>query len=98
MAVSSACEIARPRTRLGRLIGRWFDHLVPLVGRLVGQGSAYAYLVRSTREYPGPERVAEIMRAAGLASVAWFGMSGGIVTIHVGSVVAPPAAGDGAPA
>jgi demethylmenaquinone methyltransferase/2-methoxy-6-polyprenyl-1,4-benzoquinol methylase len=79
-------EIARPRRRLGRLIGRWFDHIVPLIGRLVGQGSAYAYLVRSTRDYPAPERMAEIMRAAGLRSVHWFGMSGGIVTIHTGSV------------
>jgi demethylmenaquinone methyltransferase/2-methoxy-6-polyprenyl-1,4-benzoquinol methylase len=77
-------EIARPTSRLGRLIGRWFDHIVPVIGRLVGQGQAYAYLVRSTRDYPPPERMAEIMRGAGLRSVDWFGMSGGIVTIHVG--------------
>jgi demethylmenaquinone methyltransferase/2-methoxy-6-polyprenyl-1,4-benzoquinol methylase len=79
-------EIARPTSRLGRLIGHWFDHIVPLVGRLVGQGPAYAYLVRSTRAYPAPDRMAEIMRAAGLHSVDWFAMSGGIVTIHTGTV------------
>jgi demethylmenaquinone methyltransferase/2-methoxy-6-polyprenyl-1,4-benzoquinol methylase len=79
-------EIARPTSRLGRLIARWFDHVVPILGRLVGQGQAYAYLVRSTRGYPPPERVAEIMRVAGLRAVDWFGMSGGIVTIHVGTV------------
>lgn len=77
-------EIARPGSRLGRLIGRWFDHIVPLVGRLVGQGGAYAYLVQSTKDYPSPERIAAIMREAGLVNVDWFGMSGGIVTIHVG--------------
>jgi demethylmenaquinone methyltransferase/2-methoxy-6-polyprenyl-1,4-benzoquinol methylase len=81
-------EIARPRSRLGRLIGRWFDHVVPLIGRLVGQGQAYAYLVRSTRDYPPPDRVAGIMAAAGLGDVHWFGLSGGIVTIHVGTVPA----------
>jgi hypothetical protein len=30
--------------------------------------------------------MAAIMREAGLVSVGWFGMSGGIVTIHAGSV------------
>lgn len=77
-------EIARPTGRVGRLIARWFDHVVPLLGRLVGQGDAYAYLVRSVRAYPGPERIAAIMSEAGLAEVRWFGLSGGIVTIHVG--------------
>ena len=82
-------EIARPSGRVGKLIGRWFDHVVPFIGHLVGQGSAYAYLVQSTRDYPAPERIAQIMRAAGLLNVDWFGMSGGIVTIHVGTVALP---------
>lgn len=82
-------EIARPRRLVGRLIARWFDHVVPLVGRLVGQGEAYAYLVRSVRAYPGPERIAEIMAEAGLADVRWSGLSGGIVTIHVGTRAGP---------
>lgn len=78
-------EIARPGSRLGRLLQRWFDSVVPIIGRLVGQGGAYAYLVRSTKDYPAPERIAEIMRAAGLEDIDWFGMSGGMVTIHVGT-------------
>ena len=78
-------EIARPRRLLGRLIVRWFDHVVPLVGRLVGQGGAYAYLVRSVRSYPDPDRIAAIMAEAGLRDVRWTGLSGGIVTIHVGT-------------
>jgi demethylmenaquinone methyltransferase/2-methoxy-6-polyprenyl-1,4-benzoquinol methylase len=79
-------EIARPGGRLGRLIGSWFDRVIPLIGRFVGQAGAYAYLVRSTRDYPDPARIAAIMREAGLVGVDWFGMSGGIVTIHVGNV------------
>lgn len=78
-------EIARPRGWAGRLIGRWFDHAVPFLGRIVGHGDAYAYLVRSVQEYPSPERIAEIMREAGLSQVRWFGLSGGMVTIHVGT-------------
>jgi demethylmenaquinone methyltransferase/2-methoxy-6-polyprenyl-1,4-benzoquinol methylase len=79
-------EIARPRSRLARLLAAWFDQVVPLLGRLAGQGEAYAYLVRSVQGYPPPERIAAIMAEAGLADVRWTGMSGGIVTIHVGTV------------
>jgi len=79
-------EITRPTSRLGKLIGRWFDSIVPLIGRLVGQGDAYAYLVQSTKGYPGPDRIAEIMREAGLVDVDWTGMSGGIVVLHTGTV------------
>jgi demethylmenaquinone methyltransferase/2-methoxy-6-polyprenyl-1,4-benzoquinol methylase len=87
-------EIARPRRRLGQLLARWFDHVVPFIGRLAGQGDAYAYLVRSVRSYPDPDAIAGIMAEAGLTGVRWFGMSGGIVTIHVGE--RPPADRDGA--
>ena len=85
-----AClEITRPTSRLGRLIARWFDNIVPLIGRLVGQGEAYAYLVRSTQDYPDPEAIAAIMREAGLHGVDWTGFSGGIVVLHTGTVPGP---------
>lgn len=77
-------EIARPTSRLGRLVQAWFDSVVPIIGRLVGQGGAYAYLVRSTKSYPSPERIAQIMTDVGLEEVRWTALSGGIVTIHVG--------------
>jgi len=82
-------EIARPRSRLARIMRWWFDRIVPLIGKVAGQGDAYAYLVRSVQNYPAPERIAEVMREAGLVGVRWVCMSGGIVTIHVGTV-APP--------
>ena len=53
--------------------------------------------------YPAPERIAEVMREAGLVGVRWVGMSGGIVTIHVdraaagGGRVTPSRAGDRSP-
>jgi len=79
-------EIARPESRLARILQFWFDRIVPVVGRVAGQGGAYGYLVRSVKGYPGPDRIAEIMREVGLQDVSWQGMSGGIVTLHVGSV------------
>ena len=81
-------EIARPGSRPARVLQFWFDRIVPLLGRLAGQGPAYGYLVRSVRGYPGPDRIAELMRTAGLVEVTWQGLSGGIVTIHVGIVPA----------
>lgn len=78
-------EISRPRSALGRAIQRWFDWVVPIIGRVMGQGSAYAYLVASTRGYPGPERIAGIMREVGLEDVRWRPLSGGIVTLHAGT-------------
>ena len=84
-------EIARPRSRLARILRWWFDRIVPVIGKVAGQGSAYAYLVRSVRSYPPPERIAGIMAEAGLVDVRWIGMSGGIVTLHVGTVPPRPA-------
>ena len=81
-------EIARPANRPARILQFWFDRIVPVLGRLAGQGGAYGYLVRSVKGYPGPDRIAEIMREAGLEAVSWRGMTGGIVTLHVGTVPA----------
>jgi demethylmenaquinone methyltransferase / 2-methoxy-6-polyprenyl-1,4-benzoquinol methylase len=79
-------EIARPRSRLARFMRWWFDRIVPVIGRVAGQGAAYGYLVRSVQAYPSPERIAEIMREAGLVDVRWRGLTGGIVTLHEGTV------------
>jgi demethylmenaquinone methyltransferase/2-methoxy-6-polyprenyl-1,4-benzoquinol methylase len=79
-------EIARPRSRPARVLQFWFDRIVPVIGRVAGQGGAYAYLIRSVKGYPDPHRIAAIMREVGLEDVSWQGMSGGIVTLHVGTV------------
>jgi demethylmenaquinone methyltransferase / 2-methoxy-6-polyprenyl-1,4-benzoquinol methylase len=79
-------EIARPSSRPARILQFWFDRIVPLIGRVAGQGPAYGYLVRSVKGYPGPERIAAIMAEVGLVDVSWTAMTGGIVTLHVGTV------------
>jgi demethylmenaquinone methyltransferase/2-methoxy-6-polyprenyl-1,4-benzoquinol methylase len=85
-----AClEIARPRSLVGRLGRIWFERVVPWLGRLIGQGDAYRYLVESVRTYPPPEQIAELMRGAGLTAVTWRSMLFGMVTLHTGR--RPPA-------
>jgi demethylmenaquinone methyltransferase/2-methoxy-6-polyprenyl-1,4-benzoquinol methylase len=81
-------EIARPRGLVGRLGRVWFERVVPLLGAAFGQGDAYRYLVSSVRSYPDPDRIAGIMREAGLVDVRWRPLTFGMVTIHVG--VRPP--------
>lgn len=82
-------EIARPVGLIPRIGRFWFERAVPLLGRLVGQGEAYGYLVESVRNYPPPERIAAIMREAGLVDVSYVPMTFGMVTVHVGR--RPPA-------
>ena len=77
-------EIARPRSIVGRIGGLWFERVVPLLGRLIGEREAYAYLVASVRAYPSPERIAETMLAAGLVDVRWVPLTFGMVTAHIG--------------
>lgn len=90
-------EIARPHSRLARFVGWWFDRVVPIIGRVAGQGAAYGYLVKSVRAYPAPERIAEIMGDVGLVEVTWQAMTGGIVTLHAGTVPQPGAATTSSP-
>ena len=76
-------EVTRPRGLLAPFFRLWFDTLVPLAGRLLPGGEAYAYLPASVRRFPGPQDLAEAMRRAGFAEVEWRLLGGGIVSLHV---------------
>ena len=43
--------------------------------------------------YPGPERIAQIMRDVGLEQVDWEGFAGGIIVLHTGVVPAATESG-----
>ncbi len=75
-------EITRPRGVLRPFFRLWFDGLVPLAGKVLPGGAAYAYLPASVRRFPGPEDLAGAMRSAGLADVRWQLLGGGIVALH----------------
>ena len=77
-------EITRPRGPLALFYRLWFDGLVPLAGKLVPGGSAYAYLPASVRRFPGPEELARLMRTAGFDDVEYRLLAGGIVALHTG--------------
>ena len=78
-------EITTPqRAPLSWFFRGWFDHAVPMLGRLA-DSEAYTYLPSSVRRFPGPEKLAARMAAAGLADVRWILTAGGIIAIHSGT-------------
>jgi demethylmenaquinone methyltransferase / 2-methoxy-6-polyprenyl-1,4-benzoquinol methylase len=78
-------EITTPRKApLSTFYRVWFDHVVPLIGRLTGEQEAYTYLPSSVRRFPGPEGLAAAMQRAGLGDIRWILTAGGIIALHVG--------------
>ncbi len=80
-------EITRPRGVLAPFYRVWFDRIVPLLGRLLPGGEAYSYLPASVRRFPGPEELAELLRACGFEGVGFRLLAGGIVALHTGEAI-----------
>jgi demethylmenaquinone methyltransferase/2-methoxy-6-polyprenyl-1,4-benzoquinol methylase len=79
-------EITQPRRPpLSAFYSLWFDRLVPLLGTVAGDRSAYTYLPESVKRFPSPHGLAERMAAAGLVRIHYLVLAGGIITIHAGA-------------
>jgi demethylmenaquinone methyltransferase/2-methoxy-6-polyprenyl-1,4-benzoquinol methylase len=80
-------EITSPeRPPLSWFFRLWFDRVVPAIGRLVGDPTAYSYLPSSVRRFPAARELAARLAAVGLVDVRWVITAGGIIAIHVGTV------------
>ena len=77
-------EITRPRGPLKLFYRLWFDALIPLAGKILPGGKAYTYLPASVRRFPGPDALADLMRAQGFGDVTYRRLGGGIVALHTG--------------
>jgi demethylmenaquinone methyltransferase/2-methoxy-6-polyprenyl-1,4-benzoquinol methylase len=80
-------EITTPRGRLAPFYRVWFDRVIPVLGRVLPGGSAYAYLPASVRRFPDPDGLAGLLAAAGFQKVRFRLFAGGIVALHVGEAV-----------
>ena len=79
-------EITTPvKPPLSTFYRLWFDHAVPVIGRLMGEPDAYTYLPNSVKRFPGPHELAARMAAAGLTDVSYLITAGGIIAIHAGT-------------
>jgi len=77
-------ETTRPLGLLRPFYSLWFDRLVPLLGRLLPGGEAYAYLPASAKRFPPADELAARLRAAGFDDVAYRRLGGSIVALHTG--------------
>jgi demethylmenaquinone methyltransferase / 2-methoxy-6-polyprenyl-1,4-benzoquinol methylase len=75
-------EITQPRGVLRPFFDLWFDRLVPLLGRLLPGGDAYAYLPASVARFPGAEELAALLERAGFSYVRFRLLAGSIVALH----------------
>jgi demethylmenaquinone methyltransferase/2-methoxy-6-polyprenyl-1,4-benzoquinol methylase len=78
-------EITRPQGPLRIFYSLWFDRLVPLLGKVLPGGAAYAYLPASVKRFPDTDALAELLRSAGFEGVTVRTFAGGIVALHTGS-------------
>ena len=63
----------------------WSFKVMPRMGRVVAHDAdSYKYLAESIRTFPDQEKLAGMMRAAGLSRVGYRNLSGGIAAIHTG--------------
>jgi len=64
----------------------WYSlNVLPRLGRLVaGDADSYRYLAESIRMHPDQETLKSMMEKAGLESVDYFNLAGGIVALHRG--------------
>jgi len=67
--------------------GVYFGHMVPLIGGLLSDREAYAYLPRSMAYLPPPQEMLAMLREAGFPSVRRLQLSGGISQLFVGNRV-----------
>ena len=77
-------EITQPRGRLKPFFGLWFDRVVPVLGKVIPGGRAYAYLPASVRRFPGAEALVAALERAGFADVRFKLLAGTIVALHTG--------------
>jgi demethylmenaquinone methyltransferase/2-methoxy-6-polyprenyl-1,4-benzoquinol methylase len=78
-------EITRPRGPLRPFFTLWFDRVVPLLGRVLPGGRAYAYLPASVRRFPVAEELADLLGRSGFADVGFRLLGGSIVALHTGT-------------
>jgi demethylmenaquinone methyltransferase/2-methoxy-6-polyprenyl-1,4-benzoquinol methylase len=70
---------------LEKLYDLWSFQVLPRLGERIAKDSeSYQYLAESIRMFPDQEKLAGMMRDAGMERVAYRSLSGGIVAIHSG--------------
>ena len=75
-------EITQPTGALAPFYRVWFERVVPVLGKPLRGGSAYAYLPASVRRFPGKDELVPVIERAGFHDVGYRTFAGGIVALH----------------
>ncbi|MGY9073573.1 MAG: ubiquinone/menaquinone biosynthesis methyltransferase [Acidimicrobiales bacterium] len=79
-------DVAEPKSRILRAgHGVYFGKVVPKIGALLSDKSAYAYLPKSVAYLPPPDEMMESLRAAGFSDATRTLLSGGITQMLLGT-------------
>ena len=79
-------EVAEPRNPVLRFgHGVYFGKVVPRIGGLLSDGSAYRYLPKSVAYLPTPDRLMASVREAGFGDATRTLLNGGIAQLIVGT-------------
>ncbi|MDI6891808.1 MAG: bifunctional demethylmenaquinone methyltransferase/2-methoxy-6-polyprenyl-1,4-benzoquinol methylase UbiE [Actinomycetota bacterium] len=79
-------EFAGPSSSLfGHLYRFYLFEMLPLIGGFItGDMDSYKYLAESIDRFHHPEELKEMMEKIGFLNVRYFGLTCGVVTVHVG--------------
>jgi demethylmenaquinone methyltransferase/2-methoxy-6-polyprenyl-1,4-benzoquinol methylase len=78
-------EFSNPRSRLFKALYHfYFRRVLPFLGGLFSQRSAYRYLPDSVLEFPDQEAFKSLMEAAGFSDLRHFDLTFGVATVYVG--------------
>jgi demethylmenaquinone methyltransferase/2-methoxy-6-polyprenyl-1,4-benzoquinol methylase len=78
-------EFSKVTKPLERIYDTYSFKLLPKIGQLIANDAdSYRYLAESIRMHPGQDELKSMMENAGLDSVEYFNMTGGVVAVHRG--------------
>ena len=83
IALLEVAEPPNPIMRFGH--GVYFGKVVPRIGALLSDGSAYRYLPKSVAYLPEPDELVASIRRAGFGDATRTTLSGGISQLLVGT-------------
>jgi len=78
-------EATYPNNPLVRIGYRMYAPLVPIIGKLVGGGSAYKYLMKSIEDFPTQKEIVEMFSEVGFKEVNCRSLAFGSVSIFCGT-------------
>jgi len=83
-------ELTKPAATIPRLIHQFHTRqVIPLLGSILSQGSAYRYLADSIEHFPPPDAILAEMTAAGFTRAHHTPLTGGFVTLFSAHVPGP---------